>query len=249
VHFSHKYGRSARKISRLPDLQVKKERRKFTRHFNYARHRRNINTLYGSAISKDRYVSLTKRPGPEQGALAKVEIGGQCKRSKLVCGGYESTATFIVYKPPQDGSARLSAQHVTALGQKPKTASPLTIASQALEHNALQTRILDDYWESFFPKITSSQSDYLGEWSLFMRNSYRATDLCKNAFLATGLAALGSRTGERRFQVAAMEAYSRALIDANHALRDSKKNKDIRVLAACKVLALYEVQQSTSIPF
>jgi hypothetical protein len=59
--------------------------------------------------------------------------------------------------------------------------------------------------------------------------------------MATGLAALGSRTGDRRFQVAAMEMYSRALADVNRSLRDSEKALDVGVLAACKVLALYEV--------
>jgi hypothetical protein len=146
-----------------------------------------------------------------------------------------------VYKPPQDEITQISAQDATELGRKSKSVSPVTIASQTMDRISFQTRILDEYWESFFPSITCNQSDYLGEWGHFMKNSYRATDLCKNAFLATSLAGLSLRTGDRRFQVAAMEAYSRALIEANRLLQDDQKNKGDNLLAACKVLALYEV--------
>jgi hypothetical protein len=173
------------------------------------------------------------------GLEAKLRQGGQCKRGKLVCGGYNSTATFIVYKPPH--STPVPAQNVTGLGRNP---SPVSIATKSLDRTASQARILDDFWESFFPKClrpTTNGSDYLDEWAYFIKTSYDAKSSAKIALLATGLAALGLRTGERRYQVAAMEAYSRALMDVNRALQDSERCKSVNVLATCKILALYEV--------
>jgi hypothetical protein len=182
--------------------------------------------------------------------LIDTKTGGQCRRSNLRCGGYNSTATFIVYKPPQTGSSQPCAQDATALGQTP---SPLTISSQSLDRVSFQTRILDEYWEDFFPKAVTFHSslkyEHMGEWAFFVRLSYSAKNLAKTALLAAGLASLGRRKGERRFQLAAMEAYSKALIELNRLLHDSEKSKSDTVLAACKVMALFEVLRlTTSLP-
>jgi hypothetical protein len=170
---------------------------------------------------------------------ADLRLGGQCKRGKLVCGGYNTTSPFIIYTPPQ--STHVPAQDVTALGRNP---SPVTIATQSLDRTVFHMYILDGFWDFLFPKSlrpTSIGCDFIGEWAYFIRTSYYAKTTSKTALLASGLATLGLRTGERRYQVAAMEAYSRALIEVNRALQDSEECKRDNVLAACKILALYEV--------
>ena len=80
-----------------------------------------------------------------------------------------------------------------------------------------------------------------GSWAFVIRDQCAEDRLIRLGLLAVAYGSVGRRNDERRFAVAGMQAYSAALKEVNQSLQHSEKRKADSVLAACKLLALYEV--------
>jgi hypothetical protein len=172
--------------------------------------------------------------------------GGQCQKSKLVCGGYENSLTFVPFDPQRSTRPPLvPAQEEPSLGCGASVVA-LTRQFNSLNQTAFESRVLDDYWEIYFPKVNfaqqAAQFDELGSWVFSIQRSYPDEHVVKTSMLAVGFASLARRSGEKRFSVAAMESYSRVLLEVNRSLQDAERWKKDSVLATCKLLALYEVR-------
>jgi hypothetical protein len=86
-----------------------------------------------------------------------------------------------------------------------------------------------------------------GSWAFIIRDQCAEDRLIRLALLAVAYGSVGRRNDERRFAVAGMQAYSAALQGVNQALQHPERRKTDSVLAACKLLALYEVSDLVAI--
>jgi hypothetical protein len=151
--------------------------------------------------------------------------------------------TFVSYEPKRDvSSGAPTARSVTALGRKD---SPVSDSSQALSRSTFQLRVIDEYWQIFFPKVAFSQAtslptELMGSWAFVVQQSYMEKSLVKTALLAVTLANLSRRSGDKSLGVGAIEAYSTALREVNSSLQDQKRRRSDVLLATIKLLALYE---------
>jgi hypothetical protein len=189
-------------------------------------------------------------------------IGGQCRKSNLVCHGYPIDLKFVRYSPTRVGSSRVSATITNDQDDVSRTPSPTRLVArttspalsmdQALMNSAVDTYMFDAYWHSFFPKAKAEErqwipvGDRVSSWIpagwIFEMRDYCASDmLIRTGLQANAYATWGKRTADKRLSVASMQAYSMVLQEVHRCLQDPEKRKQDRLLAACKFLALYEV--------
>ena len=172
-------------------------------------------------------------------------LGGQCRRSNAVCQGYPSEFTFVQYTPSSaDPSNLLAAQR--------HNEAPLSIADRPLMNSAADVYMFDNYWNAFFPKANVEEKKFVptgdmrsacipASWIFDMRDFCCSDLLIKTGLQANAYSTVGKKTTEKRLSVAGMQAYALALKEVNRRLEHGEKRKKDSLLAACKLLAIYEV--------
>jgi hypothetical protein len=128
-------------------------------------------------------------------------------------------------------------------------------AGQSLMNTAVDTYMFDQYWHSFFPKAKTEEKkwipagEYVSSWIpaswIFEMRDYCASDvLIRTGLQANAYSIFGKRTGDKRLSVTSMQAYSMVLHEVHRCLEDPERRTQDSLLAACKLLALYEVCSS-----
>jgi hypothetical protein len=171
-------------------------------------------------------------------------IGGQCRRSNLVCQGYQEPLTFIMY---QQSDGRLHSTGQMIVRPKSTSLSPTTISNFSLNNSAFESQLFDKYWDTFYPQTAKAPFGHdpsetqLGSWQVAVKNQCLDDRLVRTALLAIANGSMASTSEDSRFKLAAMEAYSRVLMEVNLALQAADKQTSDSVLATCKLLATFEV--------
>ncbi|KAF2435769.1 hypothetical protein EJ08DRAFT_645457 [Tothia fuscella] len=180
----------------------------------------------------------------KKGCDQKRPICGQCQKAKIICGGYAPSTTFVPFRPERaDSAERATGRDATALGLR---LSPTSDSGQSLNRTASQSRIIDEYWQIFFPNVVLAQTsaslpiESMGSWAYVVQEAGKETSFVKTALLAVTLANLSRRSGEEGLRIAAIEAYSASLREVNLSLQDPRRQQSDLLLAVIKLLALYE---------
>jgi hypothetical protein len=183
-----------------------------------------------------------------------LSLGGQCRRSNIVCQGYSSDLTFVRYSPTRVGPSHFSAaaheDQLPAIVNR--TTPPVTPLDQSLMNSAVDSYIFDNYWHEFFPKAKADEKKWIPSgsqisawipagWIFEMRDHCAADAMIRTGMQANAYSMFGKKSDDKRLSVASMQAYSMVLHEVHRCLQDPDRRTNDSVLAACKLLALYEV--------
>lgn len=187
-------------------------------------------------------------------SLIKVgKIGGQCRRSNLVCQGYQDALTFVMYGHTDDKNARpvASGQMMVRPKSKSRSTSPgtslVTVSSFSMNNSALENQLFYQYWDRYYPQTAKSPFEnahshtQLGSWQVAIKDQCLDERIVRGALLAIANGSMHRASDDGRFKYAAMEAYSRVLRELNVALQGDYQAVSDSVLATCKLLATFEV--------
>lgn len=178
-------------------------------------------------------------------------IGGQCRRSNLVCQGYQDALTFVMYQKTDDKSP-LSFVSPGQIIVRPQSISrsqspPPSIASFHLNNSAFEDQLFYQYWDHYYPRTAKSplkcahSNTQLGSWQVAIKTQCLDERMVRGALLAIANGSMYRNSEDGRFKYAAIEAYSRTLRDLNAALQGDYQAVSDGVLACCKLLATFEV--------
>lgn len=176
--------------------------------------------------------------------------GGQCRRSKLVCQGYQDSLTFVMYQQT-DGQSAVSPSPVPKAEQikirpKSKCTSPTAVSTFSLNSATFEDQLFHQYWERYYPSNSRSPFKYehtqtqLGSWQIAIKTECLDERIVRSALLAMANGSMYRLSDDDRYKYAAMEIYSRALRELNYALQGDYQTISDRVLATCKLLATFE---------
>ncbi|KAE9980094.1 hypothetical protein EG328_000459 [Venturia inaequalis] len=156
-------------------------------------------------------------------------VGGQCRRSNLVCQGYQDALTFVMYQKTDDKSP-LSFVSPGQIIVRPQSISrsqspPPSIASLHLNNSAFEDQLFYQYWDHYYPRTAKSPLKYahsntqLGSWQVAIKTQCLDERMVRGALLAIANGSMYRNSEDGRFKYAAIEAYSRTLRDLNAALQ------------------------------
>jgi hypothetical protein len=131
---------------------------------------------------------------------------------------------------------------------KARSASPNTVYNFSLDNCAHEYQLFDKYWEQYHPQKAKRPFEHqpsetrLGSWQIAIEDQCLDQCIVRAALLTTANGNMAKASGESSFKLATMETYSRVLAELNLALEAVDKRRSESVLAACKLLATFEVR-------
>jgi len=158
---------------------------------------------------------------------------GQCRRAGIACAGYDRPRTFI---------------NIT--NDSPSFQSAVTLPDH-LARAAYDVRYFELFWGAYMPMKGNLQEHitYINpSWTDAANELYSANEALRTALLALGLGTIGRRDGQRWMIKEGRVAYVRSLGHMSRQLRGAQEWKSDSLLAASKVLGLYEVRKTDAEP-
>lgn len=131
---------------------------------------------------------------------------------------------------------------------KSRSTSPNKMCSFSLNKSAHENQLLDKYWEQYYPQKAKTPFEHqpsetqLGSWQIAIKDQCLDQRIVRGALLAIANGNMARANDESSFKLATMETYSRVLAELNLALEAADKRTSDSVLAACKLLATFEVR-------
>lgn len=116
--------------------------------------------------------------------------------------------------------------------------------SDTLTRAAYEMRYLESFWETYLPlnKDMDRHVTYVNpSWADVANALYPTDGALRAALLALGMATLGHRDGQQWMMKEGLNGYDRSLRQMSKQLRKPQGWRSDALLAASKVLGLYEV--------
>jgi hypothetical protein len=236
----------------MSDLQSSKERREFEIYL----HLQIDHLRFANYFQCDQ-----QRPNCKTHILRKdvrpelTIIGGQCRRSNLVCQGYQDSLTFVMYQQSEGKSPGSQSTGGMIIRPKSRSTSPTPTSAFSLNCSAFEDQLFYKYWDCYYPQTAKSpfNADHsqtqLGSWQVAIKDQCLDERIVRGALLTVANGSMHRSSEDGRFKYAAMEAYSRVLKELNIALQGENRATSDGVLAACKLLATFEVRDIPMIEF
>ncbi|EXJ69487.1 uncharacterized protein A1O5_07523 [Cladophialophora psammophila CBS 110553] len=160
---------------------------------------------------------------------------GPCKRSKLVCGGYQRARVFVNSRPEHDQVALTSP-------------TALLLLERSLGRTALEIKYLDFYWTTLLPNgqpFTPRAARYsTTSWTGVVQDLGQRQGLVHLALLTNALGLLGQVSGQQSTIMQGWRLYGRSLQALAKSIPAKSQEAGDGLLAASGLLAAYELIQT-----
>lgn len=118
----------------------------------------------------------------------------------------------------------------------------------SLAQSARQIKYLGTFWSVYLPdgkefSAVAGQRTTCG-WTNILSQLYDTEPTLRIAALAISTSVMGGESNDQQLKIKGMQAYSRALQEMSVAIKDSKRWLGDGLLAAVRIMELYEVGQA-----
>lgn len=197
---------------------------------------------------------------------------GQCKLSRIPCGGYDQPRIFVnsgqEHGNTQDGPDRFEAAAYSVAGSSfppplalldttrahvsAQNQPSAPVLRRSLERTACESKYLELYWTSLLPhgQTFPPQAALYSttSWTSAIQDLYHVDPLVRVVLLANALTLAAQRTESPSLIVQGSRLYSLSLQAMSRSLLDKKRRNWGRMLASCGLLASFEVIFACSFP-
>lgn len=168
----------------------------------------------------------------------------------LVCGGYSREYLFV-NSTSSNSNAYYNTESTSSHGasreehDSSSSSSSSIVLRDSLARTARDIRYVERYWTAYLPfgrpfTVTAMRLSCVG-WTQFYHDLCRSDIRLRYATLALSLCIIGAEDGNPQLSLKGFEAYGMAVQEMNRSLRDPSGRRGDGLVAATRLLKMYEV--------
>ncbi|CAJ2501358.1 Uu.00g042110.m01.CDS01 [Anthostomella pinea] len=191
----------------------------------------------------------------KKGCDRKRPACSQCVQANVECGGYERQRVFLNRTQDTEAtSVMVSYRRQSVVKPVARSQSPSTVVG--LPHMLAQCAYVDKYVGLFLTEyVPGGRISVAGasryspcDWIDIVYGLHTSERTVHFALLAVSLCGIGRRDGDKNAMAQGLESYSIALHELTQAIRNSTRATENSIMAASKVLTLFEMLYGDECP-